>query len=94
MAPVPIFLPAVVAATILVSCAGEPGRTTAPVSDEPTVGVGSDAGTPPSRTSEPADAADGNAEVLAFTAPDLEGGTFDGSDYAGRDVILWLWAPW
>lgn len=29
-----------------------------------------------------------------FTAPTLSGETFDLADYAGQDVMLWMWAPW
>lgn len=36
----------------------------------------------------------GNAEVLDFTARRLAGGTIDGTRLAGRDVALWMWAPW
>ena len=32
--------------------------------------------------------------VLAFTAPLLGGGTIEGTDFAGRDVAFWFWAPW
>ena len=28
-----------------------------------------------------------------FTAPTLSGESFDLADYAGQDVMLWLWAP-
>jgi hypothetical protein len=31
---------------------------------------------------------------LAFTAETIDGGTFDGADYAGQDLMLWFWAPW
>jgi len=24
----------------------------------------------------------------------VAGGTLDGRDYEGRDVVLWFWAPW
>lgn len=30
---------------------------------------------------------------LAFTAPLVGGGTFDGSAYGERPVVLWFWAP-
>lgn len=33
-------------------------------------------------------------EVLAFSAPLVGGGTFEGEDYTRRDVALWFWAPW
>lgn len=33
-------------------------------------------------------------EVLDFTAETLDGGTFEGASLAGRDALLWFWAPW
>lgn len=41
----------------------------------------------------------GNEGVAAdwphtFIADQLGGGQFDANDLAGRDVILWFWAPW
>jgi hypothetical protein len=33
-------------------------------------------------------------EVLDFSAPLLGGGAVEGSDYAGKDVAIWFWAPW
>jgi thiol-disulfide isomerase/thioredoxin len=29
-----------------------------------------------------------------FTAPTLDGGTFDGTSLYGKATILWFWAPW
>ena len=40
-------------------------------------------------TSLPADDA-----PLDFAARRLSGGTFDGTDLQGTDVVLWMWAPW
>lgn len=34
------------------------------------------------------------AEELKFTAQTLEGASFDGTKLAGRDAVLWFWAPW
>ena len=31
---------------------------------------------------------------LDFTARRLSGGTFDGVEHRGTDVVLWMWAPW
>lgn len=36
----------------------------------------------------------GIPEILNFSAPQLDGDTVDGADYAGKDVALWFWAPW
>lgn len=35
-----------------------------------------------------------NAPALDFTARRLSGGSLDGVQLAGRDVALWMWAPW
>ena len=32
-------------------------------------------------------------EVLAFTAPLVGGGTFDGATAAGKPTVFWFWAP-
>jgi hypothetical protein len=31
---------------------------------------------------------------LEFTAPQLGGGTIRGASFAGRDLVMWFWAPW
>ena len=33
-------------------------------------------------------------EVLDFSAPRLGGGAVEGSDYVGKDLAIWFWAPW
>jgi hypothetical protein len=33
-------------------------------------------------------------DLLDFTAPLVGGGTLRGSDYVGKDVAIWFWAPW
>lgn len=33
-------------------------------------------------------------EELDFTAPTVDGGTFEGASLAGRPAVLWFWAPW
>ena len=33
------------------------------------------------------------ADVLDFTAPAVGGGRVAGSEFAGRDVAMWFWAP-
>ena len=34
------------------------------------------------------------AALLDFEARAVGGGEVHGSDYAGRDLIVWFWAPW
>lgn len=52
---------------------------------------------PSPQPTEPSDDPTDDVEVpreLRFTAPALGGGTIDGSDYAGSDLVIWFWAPW
>lgn len=53
-------------------------------SPDPTSGEGGDEEAPPPEV----------PRELRFTAPALGGGTIDGADYAGRDLVIWFWAPW
>ena len=76
-------------ATVLVACSG----SGSPAPEGPGEAASAPA-TPPTAPTTTTTEGAGNADVLAFTAPDLEGGTFDASEYAGQDVILWMWAPW
>lgn len=32
--------------------------------------------------------------MFDFVADDVRGGTVTGADFAGRDVVVWFWAPW
>jgi hypothetical protein len=34
------------------------------------------------------------AALLDFKAPKLGGGQVIGSEFVGKDVALWFWAPW
>lgn len=43
---------------------------------------------------KPSDGAANPAHALAFTGTLIGGGQISGNDLAGRDVILWYWAPW
>ena len=45
--------------------------------------------------SAPADIPPGDAAAkLQFRADAVDGTRFDGSSLAGRDAVLWFWAPW
>jgi len=33
-------------------------------------------------------------QAPSFTAAQLTGGELDSATYAGKDVVLWFWAPW
>jgi len=47
-------------------------------------------GTPPPQASEQLPL----PKQLDFNGERIGGGTISGSDFAGQDVVLWLWAPW
>lgn len=62
--------------------------------DVPTADV---AATDPVRSDPDVTEDDGDPDgpsALDFSARRLDGGTFDGVALAGRDVVLWMWAPW
>jgi thiol-disulfide isomerase/thioredoxin len=51
----------------------------------------------PSAEPEPTTAAPDSTPVpvvLDFTAPTVDGGTFDGASLAGKPAVFWFWAPW
>lgn len=38
--------------------------------------------------------ADKEPAMFDFVADDVRGGEVVGAEYAGRDVVVWFWAPW
>jgi hypothetical protein len=78
-----------VLATVAVACSSA-GTT---VADPPSSTAASPSAStvPPSRSVA---GPTGVPEVLDFTAPSLGGGSVNGSDYVGKDVAIWFWAPW
>lgn len=71
---------------LLAACGAPPGDTAAPA-----IGATSPAAAPVAPTQV---ATAGVPEALDWTADRLGGGQIDGGDLAGRDVVLWFWAPW
>jgi len=77
------------------------GDTESPSTESPSTGPptnGSPGTEAPSdaTTAPAADAAEPPAvvpEILAFTAPLVGGGTFDGAAVAGKPTVFWFWAP-
>lgn len=63
-----------------------PTDTPAPAVDSPTPA--------PAASGRPVDEVPANAAALDFRARRLTGGTLDGRQLAGGDVVLWMWAPW
>lgn len=85
------------AAVLLAGCGAEDdGGTAAPTSTPSVTATPTPTPTPsatPSATPSPTPEVE-VPEELAFTAPTLGGGTFDGASLAGRPAVLWFWAPW
>lgn len=76
-------------AVLLAACGGGAGVATAPD------GSATDAPAPADGATTDDGATDaGLPEALAFTATTVGGGTFDGADHVGQDLMLWFWAPW
>lgn len=75
-------VPARVGVLVLLLVATACGRT--PVPERSPAASGS-----PPQSPEPAP-----AKVLDFEAQKLGGGVLRGSDYVGKDMALWFWAPW
>lgn len=104
-----VLLATAVAALATVACAAGSDAIPAatPSSLDVEEAPGSD---PPSAPAAPADtvtpmadtaptavaatATEANAAALDFRARRLSGGTLDGVQLAGDDVVLWMWAPW
>ncbi len=74
----------VMLAAALEACGGSSERAERKGAQEPRAGTSAPAG--------------GEArpvpDALQFTATALDGSRVAGADYAGRDVVLWFWAPW
>jgi len=60
-------------------------RSGAPIADEPT-----SASAVPTAPASGAEA----VEELRFTAVTVDDQEFEGASLAGRDAVLWFWAPW
>ena len=93
-------IPMALAVVLLGACA--PTTTSAPeaapdapsesVAASPTATWSATSSSAPARTPEPT-----TAEVpatLRFTGITVEGKRFEGSNVAGKPVLLWFWAPW
>jgi hypothetical protein len=85
---------AVLLALVAAACAGDQGdraprMPAAPVTATPSEQAGSPQGD--QGTTEDASPA---PRELRFTAPALGGGQVRGREFAGRDLVIWFWAPW
>ncbi len=89
------------AATLLGACgAAEPAAEPPPIqtearstatssTDSPELGS-----VPPTSATQPSEAPAAVPEQLDFTAETVDGATFDGSSLAGKDALVYFWAPW
>ena len=67
------------------------GSTSAPSGPVSTSSLAAgDTTTPGPTTSGPVEV----PEELDFVAPDVRGGQVDGAALAGKDLVIWYWAPW
>ena len=81
----------------LAGCADGGSSTLSPAGTETTPAAGASAPTddpPATPTTAGAGAAPVVPELLDFVAQDTEGQEVLGADLAGKDVVLWFWAPW
>ena len=96
----PIAVVAALAGILLAGCSSEGDDARAPVrpvtprtmdpADAPKAG-----GPTPRQDSGPeGDRPADVPEELRFSAPALGGGTLEGADFAGHDLVMWFWAPW
>jgi len=53
-----------------------------------------DAASSDGATSSGASSSGAASSAPAFVAAQLAGGELDSASFAGRDVVLWFWAPW
>jgi hypothetical protein len=82
----PRFVLAVGVLAVAASCArpGEPASRPSPT------GLGATSPGPATTATAPSPV----PGELRFTAPRLGGGTVQGAVFAGRDLVMWFWAPW
>ena len=67
--------------------------TTSDAGPAPAV-TGAPATSPAAPTASAAGTTAAVSEALAFSAPLLDGTTFDGAALAGRTVAFWFWSPY
>ena len=86
---------AAILALVLSSCASpSPDDDPGPGAAAPAASPSPPSATSPQPTTEPPGSEAEVPRELRFTAPALGGGTIDGVDYAGSDLVIWFWAPW
>ena len=88
------------AAALLLSACGGADTTEADAPATPTA-IPAEETAAADPTEEPAETAAAPTEeavavpaALDFTAPTVDGGTFEGASLAGQDAVVYFWAPW
>lgn len=79
--------------TLAAGCAGGGQAGDPAVDPSPSAPAATVERSEPVASPTPAESEEAVAQ-LDFTARTLDGGRLDGSSYVGRDVVLWMWAPW
>lgn len=74
------------------ACADGAGRDAAPM--PPATATSPTLASPSPTLEESPEAAPRVPRELRFRAPALSGGQIRGREFAGRDLVIWFWAPW
>jgi thiol-disulfide isomerase/thioredoxin len=88
------------AALLLSACAGadttEADATATPTAVPAEETAAADPTEEPAETAAAAETEEAVAvpAALDFTAPTVDGGTFEGASLAGQDAVMYFWAPW
>ncbi|ABL79530.1 Redoxin domain protein (plasmid) [Nocardioides sp. JS614] len=78
----------------LAACGTDTSGAGAPDDTGQATGAATGAPSSPAATRKQTGAEPPVAEELKFTAQSVDGEAFDGATLAGKDAVLWFWAPW
>lgn len=79
---------------MLAACGGSDASDSAPVTSADAAPEDSSASVPPAGADEAPARDDAAAFATVFAATTPIDAVFDGASLAGRDSVLWFWAPW
>ncbi|AVZ77406.1 hypothetical protein SLUN_12485 [Streptomyces lunaelactis] len=83
------------ALTALTACSSSGDDSSAESPVAPSTPVDGSTSAPAERSASQSSAAPAEtAKQLRFTAKTVDGKAFEGSSLAGKDAVLWFWAPW
>jgi thiol-disulfide isomerase/thioredoxin len=81
-----------VALLVFTACGAQSSGTSGPVASSPVVSASATQTAP---AAVPSNSPSTEVpEKLRFTAQTVDGKPFEGTTLAGRDAVLWFWAPW